>query len=178
MFENKGLCHLYWGYGKGKTTAAAGLAVRVLGQGGRVLFTQFLKGLPTGETPALEKLGAKVCRTPAVTKFWKDMSPDEQEDCRRQCRECWEAAREALAAPEGIWDLVVLDEVTDAAELGLLDAGEILRAVKDRTESCEVVITGHQPSSQWVDAADYVTEMRCQRHPYTQGVTARRGVEY
>ena len=178
MFENKGLCHLYWGYGKGKTTAAVGLAVRVLGQGGKVLLTQFLKGLPTGETSALEKLGAQVCRTPDVTKFWKNMSPEEQEECRRQCRQCWEAAGKALAAPAGSWDLVILDEVTDAAELGLLDAEEILEAVRSRTGSCEVVMTGHQPSSAWIEAADYVTEMRCQRHPYTRGVTARRGVEY
>ena len=179
MLEEKGLCHLYWGYGKGKTTAAVGLAVRVLGQGGTVFFTQFLKGLPTGENRSLETLGAVVRRTPEVRKVWKDMTAEEQEVCRRECRECWEAARQALEGTEDrSWDLVVLDEIVDAAGLGLLDAGEVLEAVRRRRPTCEVVITGHQVTGQWEDAADYITEMRCQRHPYAKGMAARRGVEY
>ncbi len=179
MLESGGLCHLYWGDGKGKTTAAAGLAVRVLGQGGRVFFAQFLKGRPTGETISLEKLGARVRRTPEVKKFWRDMSPGEREACRKECGLCWAAAREALAAAAGAgWDLVVLDEVTDAVGLGLLEEKEILEAVRSRAPACEVVITGHRPGPQWQEAADYVTEMRCLRHPYNQGVAARRGVEY
>ena len=167
-----GLVHLYWGEGKGKTTAAMGLALRSLGAGRKVVVVQFLKGGPSGEIPLLEQLGARVFRGKAGQKFTFQMSEAEKAETKALQTENlrWALALEA--------DLLVLDEACAAWQKDLVDRALLKGAVLERPEGREVVLTGREPPEWMREAADYVTEMRCHRHPFEQGVPARRGVEF
>lgn len=167
-----GLVHLYWGAGKGKTTAAMGLALRALGAGRRVAVVQFLKGRDSGEIPLLEGLGAQVFRGKAGTKFSFQMTGAEKAETRALQTD---HLRRALALDA---ELLVLDEACAAWQTDLIDRDLLRAAVLDRPEGREVVLTGREPPEWMREAADYVTEMRCHRHPFEQGVPARRGVEF
>ena len=167
-----GLVHLYWGAGKGKTTAAMGLALRALGTGRRVAVVQFLKGRDSGEIPLLVGLGAQVFRGKAGTKFSFQMTGAEKAETRALQTD---HLRRALALDA---ELLVLDEACAAWQTDLIDRDLLRAAVLDRPEGREVVLTGREPPEWMREAADYVTEMRCHRHPFEQGVPARRGVEF
>lgn len=173
---NKGLVHLYTGDGKGKTTAAVGLAVRMLGCGGRVLLCQFLKGRATGELDSLNKLGASIIRTSAIIKFTNQMSEAELNRCKQECLECFDAAREAMQS--GKFNMVIMDEVVDAVNLGFIECTRLVDAVKNRTPLTEVIITGHGPEQAIIDIADYYSNIQNVKHPYYQGTAARQGIEY
>lgn len=168
----KGLLHLYWGDGKGKTTAAMGLALRALGSGKRVVIVQFLKGGSSGEIPLLEQLGAKIYRGKAGQKFVFQMNDEEKAATRRLQNE---NLTKALAEPA---DLLILDEAGSAWELNMADQDLLRRAVLERPEEQECVLTAHQPPEWMAEAADYSTEMKCHRHPYQKGIKARKGIEY
>ena len=167
-----GLVHLYWGEGKGKTTAAMGLALRALGQGARVVIVQFLKGADTGEVPLLRQLGAEIYRGKAGQKFVFQMDEAEKAATRRLQDQNLTAA---LARPA---DLLVLDEACAAWQLDMVDRALLERAVRERPAGQEVVLTGRTPAPWMEELADYSTEMRCHRHPYEKGVAARKGVEF
>lgn len=167
-----GLVHLYWGAGKGKTTAAMGLALRALGAGRRVAVVQFLKGRDSGEIPLLRSLGAQIFRGKAGERFTFQMDGEEREATRALQTD---HLRRALALDA---DLLVLDEACAAWQTDLIDRDLLRAAVLDRPEGREVVLTGREPPEWMREAADYVTEMRCHRHPFEQGVPARRGVEF
>ena len=160
--ESLGLLHLYYGDGKGKTTAAMGLALRALGSGKRVVIVQFLKGGQSGEIPLLEQLGATVYRGKAGQKFVFQMNEAEKAATRALQNKNLAAA---LAQP---CDMLVLDEAGSAWEL----------AVLHRPAGQECVLTAHAAPGWMLDAADYLTEMCCRRHPYQKGIAARKGVEY
>ena len=168
----KGFLHLYWGDGKGKTTAAMGLALRALGQGKRVVIVQFLKGGPSGEIPLLESLGATVYRGKAGQKFVFQMNEAEK-DAARAVQNANLAAAMAEEA-----DLLILDEAGSAWELGMIDKERLRYAVLQRPEAQECVLTAHAAPQWMLDAADYSTEMKCLRHPFQRGVAARKGIEY
>ena len=159
--EQMGLLHLYYGDGKGKTTAAMGLALRALGSGKKVVIVQFLKGGKSGEIPLLEQLGATVYRGKAGQKFVFQMKDQNLTVAM---------AQEA--------DLLVLDEAGSAWELDMVDKDLLRRAVLQRPAGQECVLTAHAAPQWMLDAADYVTEMKCIRHPYQKGIAARKGVEY
>ena len=167
-----GLVHLYWGAGKGKTTAAMGLALRALGAGRRVAVVQFLKGRDSGEIPLLRSLGAQIFRGKAGERFTFQMDGEEREATRALQTD---HLRRALALDA---DLLVLDEACAAWQTDLIDRDLLRAAVLDRPECREVVLTGREPPEWMREAADYVTEMRCHRHPFEQGVPARKGVEF
>ena len=167
-----GMVHLYWGEGKGKTTAAMGLALRALGNGCRVVVVQFLKGADTGEIPLLRQLGAEVYRGKAGQKFVFQMNDAEKAATRALQNE---NLRAALARPA---DLLVLDEACAAWELDMVDRQLLEQAVRERPAGQEIVLTGRKPASWMEELADYSTEMHCWRHPYEKGVKARKGVEF
>lgn len=169
---DRGLVHLYCGPGKGKTTAAMGLAVRALGQGLRVTVVQFLKSGTSGELEPLRRLGATVFSGKAGTKFVSQMTDAEKQETREMQTEHLRAALEQDC------DLLILDEACAAAQLQMVDEGLLRRAVLERPEYREVVLTGREPADWMRPAADYITEMQCQRHPYDRGIMARKGVEY
>ena len=158
--EQMGLLHLYYGDGKGKTTAAMGLALRALGSGKKVVIVQFLKGGKSGEIPLLEQLGATVYRGKAGQKFVFQMNDAEK------------------AATRALQDRNLTVAMAQEADLLVLDKDLLRRAVLQRPAGQECVLTAHAAPQWMLDAADYVTEMKCIRHPYQKGIAARKGVEY
>lgn len=184
-----GLIHLYCGDGKGKTTAAVGLAVRIAGCGGQAVAARFLKNDASGEVEALRCLaGVTVLPCKKTFGFTWQMSGEERAEAASWSRELFhaafeEASRLAAECPAPARDtsapvLLVLDELCAAVNAGLLDLEEVLRALDSRPEGLEVVITGRNPAAGIRERADYVTEMRKARHPFDRGVKARRGIEY
>jgi len=170
--ERTGLLHLYYGDGKGKTTAAMGLALRALGSGKKVVVLQFLKGGQSGEIPLLEQLGAKIYRGKAGQKFVFQMNEAEKAATRDLQN------RNLAAATTEDADLLVLDEAGSAWELDMVDKALLQKAVLARPAAQECVLTAHAAPRWMLEAADYVTEMKCCRHPYQKGIAARKGIEY
>ena len=170
--KRTGLLHLYYGDGKGKTTAAMGLALRALGSGKKVVVLQFLKGGQSGEIPLLEQLGAKIYRGKAGQKFVFQMNEAEKAATRDLQN------RNLAAAMTEDADLLVLDEAGSAWELDMVDKALLQKAVLARPAAQECVLTAHAAPRWMLDAADYVTEMKCCRHPYQKGIAARKGIEY
>lgn len=170
------MLHYYYGYGQGKTSTAAGLALRAYGNGLSVLFVQFLKAAPSGETAALSQLGIPVLRCQKVPKFVSQMT-NEEKAAERQHAE--KLLRSVLRdAAQGLYDLIILDEVTDAVALGLLEES-LLTTLAHRAEPApEWILTGHTLPEWLKDAADYLTEYQPIRHPYEKGFHARKGFEY
>lgn len=174
----KGLVHLYTGDGKGKTTAAVGLAVRAAGAGKKVLFVQFMKGRDTGELHSLAQIGGiRVLRSSRDFGFYRSMS----EEQKRQLTQIHNGLlMEVLSCiREGAADMVVLDEVTYPVKWRLLDEA-LLREILAGEGGVlpEIVCTGRDAAAFLLERADYVTEMKCIRHPYEKGIAAREGVEF
>jgi len=170
----KGLIQVYTGDGKGKTTAALGLALRMAGQGGRVAFIQFMKGWDFyGEIEGLKRIpGLRHERTGTPDYVHRGQeSPIDRAEALRGL----DLARECL---EGTYDLVVLDELNVVLDYGLLDLEAVLQVLRSRAPHVEVVATGRGAPESLVGLADLVTEMREVRHPYTRGIVSRRGVDY
>lgn len=168
----RGLVHLYWGEGKGKTTAAMGLALRMLGSSGSVVVVQFLKSGTSGELEPLRRLGAAVYSGKAGNKFVFQMSEQEKEETRKIQTE---HLRQALRRP---CDLLILDEACAAWQLDMVDQALLEQAVTKRPHHTEVVLTGREPAPWMLQTADYCTQMCCHSHPYERGIAARKGVEY
>lgn len=168
----QGLVHLYHGAGKGKTTAAMGLALRALGHGQRVCIVQFAKDGTSGEVEPLRRLGATVRAGKLDGRFVSELTDEERVRVRTRQDEL---VRQVTGET---WDLVVLDEACFAVRAGLVDEDVLTTCVRERPEGTELVLTGRDPAAWMLDVADYVTEMRCERHPYERGVVARKGVEW
>jgi len=170
---SRGYIQVYTGDGKGKTTAALGLALRASGHGLRTYIGQFMKGQRYGELDALrdhpyitiEQYGDVRC----IRR--EEVTPEHVAQAHRGL----ERAREAMLS--GRYDLVVLDEVNVAIWFGLLDVEEVLALLDERPEGVELVLTGRRAPRELIARADLVTEMREVKHYYQQGVTARRGIE-
>lgn len=171
-----GLVHLYCGDGKGKTTAAVGLAVRAAGAGRRVLFTQFFKNGDSSEISVLRALeNVEVFLCPARHGFFRNMDGAERADARRDYSALLE---DALGAARRGAGLLVLDEAVSACNYGVIEEEKILDFLRGKPAELEVVLTGRDPSAALLERADYATEMKKLRHPYDRGVRARRGIEF
>lgn len=178
MNETKrGLLHLYCGEGKGKTTAAAGLALRTAAAGGKVVFAQFMKGRESGETEMLARIaGVEVLRSPRDFPFYGQMSGREKEELRGiHNRILEELARRVSTGDCG---LAVLDEITYPCAFNLIDTEKLKSFLKSARGRTEVVCTGRNPADFLLEEADYITEMKCIRHPFEKGISARKGIEY
>lgn len=174
MQKFSGQIELYTGDGKGKTTAAMGLALRMAGRGGRVFIAQFLKGQESGEHFAWQRFADLVAlRRYGSGHFVRDQpSPEEI----ALARAGWEEAARAIASGE--YRLVVLDEINVAASLGLVEVELVVSALKRRPPDLEIVLTGRNAPAALIELADLVTEMVPRRHYYEKGLPARLGVEY
>ena len=171
-----GLIHIYCGDGKGKTTAAAGLAVRALGAGKQVVFSQFLKNGKSSEISILNGLkNIYIYSSGTHTGFYKDLNDEERRKTKRDFRELFESV--IKRAQNGI-QLLVLDEIIPACNLEIIDEKSLTEFLKNKPEELEVVLTGRNPSQNLLSAADYITEMKKIRHPYDKGITARYGIEF
>ena len=168
----EGLVHLYWGKGKGKTTAAVGLAVRALGHGRKVALLQFLKNGSSGEIEMLRRLGAQVYAGKPEDGFASRMSEEERSKVRERQNRLLRLAAESQC------QLLILDEACEALSMKLVDPALLMTAVLKKPAWREVVLTGHEPADWMREAADYCTCMQCQKHPYEKGIRAREGIEF
>ena len=168
---DKGLVHLYCGDGKGKTTAAMGLALRALGQGMRVVVVQFLKNGTSGELEPLKELGAAVYSGQPGAKFTFQMNAEEKAQATKENNA---RLAEALQQP---CDLLILDEICAARNSGMVDEALAKQAVLERPQHREVVLTGRNPPEELLQLADYVSEIKKVRHPFDRGIAARDGIE-
>ena len=169
------MIHLYCGEGKGKTTAAMGLALRCAGRNKRVIIAQFLKGSDSGERLALAHVPQVVLLpVPERVTFSFRMTPEERISEARRFEELLALAHREAAHPD--CGLLVLDEVCAAIHTGLLPLPPVLDCLD--TLSCELALTGRDPHPALVDRAHYITKMEKLRHPFDQGVPAREGVEW
>ncbi len=167
------MIHVYCGDGKGKTTAAMGLIARALGRGRKVVLVQFLKSWETGEILFLEKQdNITILRSKDTMKFTFNMDDNEKLTAKQGHDKMLEQALQIDC------DLLVLDEVMSAYNTKLLDESIVKSAVENWDKEKELVLTGRSPEEFFVSHADYVTEMKCVKHPYTQGTLAREGVEF
>lgn len=174
---SRGLIRVYHGDGKGKTTAAMGLGLAMAGQGVPVLMLQFMKGRPTGEVAALAQVpGVTLLRAEGLQKFSWEMTQEERQQARQNQDRL--LARGIAEVQGGPWGLLVLDEALGACATGLLDEGALLDFLDGKPPALEVVLTGRGPSAALLEAAQLVTEMKKQKHPYDQGISARKGVEF
>ena len=170
-----GLIHLYCGDGKGKTTAALGLALRAAGAGKQVVFTQFFKD---GSSSEIEPLAALPCvrvfHADTVRGFYRNMTPTQREQAGKDYtalfRQVTQAAQEA--------DLLILDEIVSACNRGVVPEKLVTDFLREKPARLEVVLTGRNPSAALLELADYITEMRKLRHPFDRGIGARKGIEF
>ena len=169
------MIHIYHGDGKGKTTAAAGLAVRASGAGLRVLFAQFFKDGSSSEIAALASLPGITTDRPSLHYGMFRRMTEEQ---KSEIAENYRAFLEDVAARAGDFDLIVLDEAVSASRYGMIPAELLLGFLRAEGGRREIVLTGRNPLPELIEAADYVTEMRKEKHPFDRGVTARKGIEY
>ena len=175
--SKNGLVHVYTGGGKGKTTAALGVALRALGWGARVCVVQFIKGYDNiGEAHFAESFGDRF----VLKQFASDSarSIDEKDVKARR-----EEAQAAMAFAEDVvrgggYDVVILAEINNALHYGLIEVGRAVVLVEGKPQNVELILTGRNAPREIVEAAHYVTEMQLVKHPYQKGVPAREGVDY
>lgn len=172
-----GLVHIYCGDGKGKTTAALGLALRACGGGYQVVLAQFMKAWDTAELKILRELqNITVLRGDFPAKFSKDYTKEEREAVIRENNRLFQEAVSGIAA--GVKTLLILDEMIGTMDIQLIDRDMVYHFLENRTCDTEVVLTGRNPSERLIGLADYVSEIRKIRHPYEKGIAARKGIEF
>ncbi len=170
----RGLLVVYTGDGKGKTTAALGLAFRALGRDMAVAVVQFIKGRwQTGEGRFAARLPQLTFLTMGEGFTWEG---DDPEVHARAARAAWARARELLAA--GSHRVVILDELTHAIRQGFVPVADVLAAVAARPPAVTVVVTGRGAAPELIAAADLVTEMRSLKHPFDRGLPALKGIDF
>ena len=169
------MIHIYYGDGKGKTTAAVGLAVRAAGAGLKVHFTQFLKDNTGNERKILKEIsGITIAESPDRIPFFVKMTEEEKRDFAAFSEKLFQEAE--LAA---LWaDVVILDEVLDAINIGFIPKERMIEFMKNKPKEVELVLTGHEPNEELLTIADYCSEIRAVKHPFKLGVYARKGIEY
>lgn len=173
--REKGLLIVHTGAGKGKTTAALGLAFRALGQGMKVGIVQFIKGaIATGEAALVEKLDLPIeMHTLGEGFTWK--TQDRERDAAT-ARIGWQKAIELIRDPS--FDMVILDELNIVLRYDYLPLEEVLAEIEARREMLHIVVTGRNAKPALIEKADLVTEMAMIKHPFRDGIKAQKGVEY
>jgi cob(I)alamin adenosyltransferase len=174
--HRNGLILVYTGDGKGKTTAAIGLALRAAGQGMRVLILQFMKrNTKIGELKALVKSGLPITLRQYGRRVFFRTRTCEPMDIHR-AHQGLEAFKSAVQS--NAYDLIILDEINMAVYFGLLDIAEVVAALAQKPPQLHLVLTGRNADPKLIEMADLVTEMRDIKHHYRQGVHAQPGIEF
>lgn len=169
------MIHVYCEDGKGKTTAAIGLSLRMVGSGKKVLVAQFFKNGNSSEIKALSTF-SNVTIMSQKENFGRFSKMSEEDKVR--AKEYYPKYIEEVENASDEVDLLVLDELTSVINHGLIDLENVLEFLKDKRDELEIVITGRNPDGKLLEIADYVTEMKKVKHPYDKGVKARRGIEF
>ncbi len=174
--EKAGLIHIYCGDGKGKTTTGMGLCARAAGYGLHVLIYQFMKDNSTNERAVLQ-LSDHITIVDGLPeeKFSFQMTPEEKAQRRTYYENQLRAVTEKARAEN--YDVLFLDEAIYTIRAGLLDETLLLDFLRSKPEHLEVILTGQGPSQDLIDLADYVSEIRKVKHPFDQGIAARKGIE-
>lgn len=174
---NKGLIHLYCGEGKGKTSAAIGLAVRAAGRGLRVVLLRLMKDCDSGELNSLRDLkSVKILPVPEKLKFVFRMTPDEKAEYRELTLGLLAQAGEYINSNQA--DVLIIDEACSAVTTGILELSELTGFLNNKPDGLEVVLTGRDPPDELVELADYVSEIRKVKHPYDRDIGPRKGIEW
>ncbi len=170
------MIHTYIGDGKGKTTAATGLAVRYAGCGKRVEIVQFLKDGTSSECELLKNIFINVTSfMKPDSKFFWEMNQEEKENLKKEMQKAFSYA-EYLA--DNNTDMIVLDEICGAVENGHIERLQFIEFLKNYGKEKEIVITGRTVCDDVIELSDYVSEIRKIKHPYDQGINAKKGIEY
>lgn len=173
----KGLVHIYCGDGKGKTTASLGLAIRAAGSGMKVVFAQFLKGSDTSELESLKRIeGITVLRNPIDYGFYNRMTEDDKVAIKKLHNDTLTKAIKAVN--DGECDLLILDEIIATYNYSLVDTNLVDELLSNKPDNLELVLTGRDPAPHFLEAADYVSEIKKVKHPFDQKIGARVGIEY
>ena len=171
-----GLLQVYTGDGKGKTTAAFGLAFRAYGRGFKVAVVQFMKTWVTGEVQLAETLeNFHIKRIDTSPKFTWEMNEAELEELRLEIRKGFEYVRNLVK--ENKYDLLVLDEINHIIIKEFVSKEEIIEFIDSKPNTLEIVMTGRNAPDWLMEKADLVTEMKCIKHPFEKGIPARVGIE-
>ena len=203
--KHTGLFHIYCGDGKGKTTAAIGAAVRALGAGLKVCFVQLMKSGESSELSILKNI-QNITVQAVINPYgftWK-MTVSEKEKLRKLNDEAFKMLTKAIGNKSdasdgnlanssqadnntagkfthnevnGWFDMIIIDELMSAYQNGLVDKALVSSLIEKCKGNTELIFTGRNPSDELMEKADYITEMKCQRHPYEKGVSARLGIE-
>ncbi len=166
---------VHTGDGKGKTTAALGLALRAVGVGMKVIMIQFMKGTwKYGELEAARRLAPDLTMLQMGEGFtWE--TKDRKKDVALS-KKAWEFCKETIQNKK--YDLVILDEINYVLGYGFLSVGDVVEALRRKPEEVHVVLTGRNAPKELIDLADLVTEMKEIKHPFQKGIIAQRGIEY
>lgn len=176
MTGKTGLIHIYCGDGKGKTTAAVGMAVRCAGGGGKVLFFQFMKGNTSGELAALAAIpNIKLLSGYSGIKFSFDMDENEKAAAKKYYEDRFHEITAIVREQD--FQMLILDEIFPAVSCGFIDKAEALDFLSSKPEHLEVALTGRNPAQEFFPLADYISEVRKIKHPFDRGVPARKLIE-
>lgn len=171
------MLHIYYGNGKGKTTAAVGLAIRAAGQGLNVLFVQFLKSEDTGERYLMREIeNIDLTPCPLSIDFTYNMTEPQKAQTGKVFKELFDNSVKLALTRK--YDMLILDEIFSAIQAGMLTESQLAAFLADAPKNLEIVLTGHNPSKHILDMGDYVSHIIKERHPYDKGLNARKGIEF
>lgn len=187
------MIEIYYGDGKGKTSAAAGLTIRAAGHHVPILFVQFLKDGKSGEINILKKIDeVRILNQLGISSFYFSMTDDEKQKTKKSAEKMFDEAKEFVFSEKilenpkifkkprndsEIKKLLVLDEILHAVHFGLIDEEELISFLKKVPNDIEVILTGRNPSQALINICDYATEFRKEKHPFDRGIKARIGIE-
>ncbi len=178
MSNGDGLVIVYTGNGKGKTTAALGLSLRAIGYEHKVCMLQFIKGSwHYGEMDSSKKLGPNfelIAIGKGFVGILDDNSPRKEHE--KYAAEALKICREKVFSEK--YDVVILDEINYAINLGLLDVEEIIKLIKEKPDELDLVLTGNHAKEEIIELADLVTEMKEVKHPFKSGIKAKKGIDF
>ena len=178
MVEKKGLTIVYTGKGKGKTTAALGIALRATGHNKKISMIQFIKGSwHYGEMSSSKRLEPEfemVAVGKGFVGILDDNSP--REDHEKIAQEAIKISNEKIHS--GKYDIVILDEVNYAVNLQLISINDVLNLIKDKPSDVDLVLTGNYAKDEVIEMADLVTEMKQVKHPFQRGIKAKEGIDF
>ncbi|HKL74810.1 MAG TPA: cob(I)yrinic acid a,c-diamide adenosyltransferase [Halanaerobiales bacterium] len=172
-----GQIHIYTGDGKGKTTAAMGLAFRASAYDKKIYILQFLKGRKTGERLSAEKFdNITFERANKSKKFFIQMNEEEKKEQKEEIKEIWNKINDLLENSD--YEIIIFDEIMGAISNGMVEIEDVKELLENKGKDKELLLTGRNAPQDLIDMADYVTEMKMIKHPFTKNIPAREGIEY
>lgn len=179
-WEQHGYIQVYTGDGKGKTTASLGLAMRALGRCWKVLIIMFTKGGDNyGELNSFRELSSEISENLTIVQAGLDRvvyKDNQNEDDAKEIKKGWELAKKVIQNHE--YQLLILDEINIAIDLGILDEDEVIEVLKNKPDEMEIVLTGRNAHPKIIEIAHLVSKIEPVKHYWNTGIAARKGIEY